>query len=365
MSDVKIEQYGDDTEIIRATFRSVVQRGTLLIGGICLFDSLMFLGIGDPQWWWGLCVALLCFPMYYFMDLKRPFPVFVTALAVIIALTVWYCAHIALRFGSGINFHYKLIAIVPLIAVSGRMSLRMKWFWIMVSTAAMVALDHQVAMASDVMAVHPMIAMLMRGLNFGIPIVVLAALFMHYFKLVAQQQALLKEHATTDPLTGLMNRRRLREIWAQATKGRRGGFPLSIILCDVDRFKTINDTFGHEIGDQVLRKLAQMLPREVRATDSVCRWGGEEFLLLLPRADSAQTMATANRIREIIASTPLKVGPHKLHVTVTMGVATLESDEKFEAAAHRADIALYEGKVSGRNRVVAAAGQYPDAPSSV
>ena len=364
MTDFKPDEAGDDTEIIRATFRSVVQRGALIIAIICLFDSTMFYAIGDAQWWWGLSVSIGCLSIYYCLDPKRPFIIFIVALAAMIGATGWYCAHIALRYGSGINFHYKLIAIIPLIAVSGRMSIRMKWILILVSTAFLVMLDYRVSMTSTTLVLHPLIAALMRALNFGIPIVAMAALVLHYFKMVAQQQAQLKEHATTDPLTGLMNRRRLREIWMLASEGRRSSFPLSIILCDIDRFKAINDSYGHDVGDEVLRKVAQILPREVRNTDSVCRWGGEEFLLLLPRADNAQAVARANRIREIIAGTPLLIGDQTLNVTITMGVATLTDEEKFESAAHRADVALYEGKIAGRNRVIAAAAQYPGALSA-
>ena len=131
------------------------------------------------------------------------------------------------------------------------------------------------------------------------------------------------------------------------------------MLCDVDRFKTLNDTYGHEIGDAVLRKLGELLRNEVRLTDSVCRWGGEEFLLL-PHSDSVQAVATANRIIENIANTLMRIGPHSLSITITMGVATLKDDEKFESAAHRADVALYTGKAAGRNRVIAAAAHYPD-----
>jgi diguanylate cyclase (GGDEF)-like protein len=344
---------GDDTEMIRETFRLIVQRGVILIGLICLFDSTIFYVVDDPQWWWGACLGLSCIPAYYLLSPKRPFAVFFATLIVLIATTVCYCAHIALRWGNDINYHYKLLAIIPLIAVSGRMSPRMKWAMILVSTAGMVALDHRVTMVAHSLPLDPTIKTLMQGLNFGLPVLAIAALMLHYFKMVAEQQAQLQRHATTDPLTGLMNRRRLRGVWMQAEhEGRRGSFPLSIVLCDIDHFKSINDKYGHEAGDQVLRKMGQLIPREVRTGDSVCRWGGEEFLLLLPNSDKASAAATANRIRETIAATPLSIGTQHLNVTVTMGIATLMGDEKFEAAAHRADVALYAGKAAGRNRVV-------------
>lgn len=359
------DKAGEDTETIRTTFRLVVQRSTLFVAIVCLFDALMFYSIGDTQWWWCMSLSFFCIPTYYLVDLKRPFPVFLAAVMIFIAVITWYASHVALRFGSGINFHFKLLAIVPLIAVSGRISLRVKWIVIVLFTAGMIWLDHRVTMTPNSPLLNPLIAAFMRALNYGIPILTMAALVLHYFQLVAQQQALLEKHATTDPLTGLMNRRRLREVWALAeAEGRRGSHPLTLVLCDVDRFKALNDTYGHEVGDEVLRKLGQVLRREVRLTDSVCRWGGEEFLLLLPHADSVQAMATANRIRENIASTTMNAGPHTLNITITMGVATLKDDEKFEAAVHRADVALYAGKAAGRNRVIAAAAHYPDVTSA-
>ncbi|WP_161554202.1 GGDEF domain-containing protein [Stenotrophobium rhamnosiphilum] len=354
------EAEGEDTETIRTTFRLVVQRSTFLIAAVCLFDSAMFYSIGDEQWWWCLSVSLACLPAYYFVDLKRSFPVFLVTVLLIIAVIIWYGTHVALRFGSGINFHFKLIAILPLIAVSGRMSVRAKWIAMVAFTAWMIYLDYRVTLTPNSPLLNPLVSEFMRALNYGLPLLVIAAVVLHYFQLVTEQQALLKEHATTDPLTGLMNRRRLREVWTLAeADGRRGSFPLSIVLCDVDRFKSINDTYGHDVGDGVLQQLGQALRNEVRMTDSVCRWGGEEFLLLLPHSDSVQAMVTANRIRENIAAMPLQIGGHTLNVTITMGVATLQHEEKFEDAAHRADVALYAGKAAGRNRTMAAATHYP------
>lgn len=356
---------GEDTEITRRTFRLVVQRSTLLVAVVCLFDSLMFLSIGDSQWWWCMSLSTLCIPAYFLFDPKRSFPLFLVAVIIFISVITWYCAHVALRFGGGINFHFKLIAVIPLLAVSGRLNVSAKWVLIISFTAYMIWLDHRVTMSPNSLLISPFVAMFMRALNLGIPILTMAALVMRYFQLVAQQQSMLKEHATTDPLTGLMNRRRLREVWTIAeAEGRRGSFPLSIVLCDVDRFKLINDTHGHDAGDEVLRQLGHLLRQELRITDSVCRWGGEEFLLLLPHSDSVQAMHTANRIRENIAAAPIKVGDQTLSITITMGVATLQEQEKFEAATHRADVALYAGKVAGRNQVIAAAVKYPETRSA-
>lgn len=352
---------GQDSEIVRSTFRLVVQRSTVLIAVICSLDAALFLYVGDPKWWVSTCVSLFCIPAYYCASVHRTFPVFLTGAIAVIIVVTYYCANTGLRYRHGINFHYKMMPIIPLLAVSGRLPMRSKWILIGLLTVFMVVLDYYVSHTPTSPLASPDIASLMRAINFSVPLLTIAALFVHYFLMVVQQQTQLQEHATTDPLTGLMNRRRLREVWALAeAEGRRGSFPLSIVLCDVDRFKAVNDLYGHEVGDEILRKLGEALRKEVRLTDSVCRWGGEEFLLLLPHADSVQALATSNRILQNIANTPLKIGSHTLSITITMGVATLKDNEKFEAAAHRADIALYAGKAAGRNRVIAAASKYPD-----
>ena len=351
-----------DSEIVRATFRLVVQRSTILIAAICLFDAAIFFAVGDPNWWISICMSLICIPAYHATSINRPFPIFLAGVIAVIVIVTSYCAYTGMRYGHGINFHYKMTPIIPLFAVSGRLTLRVKWVLIVVLTLLLAVLDHYVSHEPTSSLTNHDIAAFMRAVNFVVPLLTIAALFIHYFLTVVQQQTQLKEHATTDPLTGLMNRRRLREVWALAeADGRRGGFPLSIALCDVDHFKAINDRYGHEVGDEVLRKLGQALRLELRKTDCVCRWGGEEFLLLLPHSNSVQTVATSTRILENIANTPLKIGSHTISITITMGVATLNADEKFEAAAHRADIALYAGKAAGRNRVIAAAAKYPDA----
>lgn len=365
MKLLKPETLGQDSDIVRATFRLIVQRCALIAIAICLLDAGVFISIGDPQWWICIAVSLACIPAYYSATPNRSFPVFLLGLVTIISIGIAYCIHFGLRYGHGINYHYKLIPIIPLVAVSGRLTVQAKWILLTVMTAGLMVLDYYVSHAPTSPLVGPDLAIALRALNFCIPILNITALFTHYFLIVYRQQTTLNLHATTDPLTGLMNRRRLREVWVLAeAEGRRGSFPLSIVLCDVDRFKVINDTYGHEVGDEVLRQLGHLLRKELRITDSVCRWGGEEFLLLLPHSDSAQALHTANRICENIAAATMQIGDLSLNITITMGVATLQNDEKFEAAANRADAALYEGKTAGRNRVIAAATHYPEVTSA-
>lgn len=155
--------------------------------------------------------------------------------------------------------------------------------------------------------------------------------------------------ATTDDLTGLLNYRvfaqRVQEEWLRA---RRYGEPLSLILLDVDHFKSYNDSFGHLAGNVVLRRLAEMLRESARETDLVARFGGEEFVVVLPHTVGAEAAAIAERLRGAVEADDWGLRP----VTVSVGVCEL-SEEMEDAAAliHSADLAMYRSKAEGRNRV--------------
>jgi diguanylate cyclase (GGDEF)-like protein len=160
----------------------------------------------------------------------------------------------------------------------------------------------------------------------------------------------LEQLAATDPLTGLANRRGCeKSIASEISRAKREQKPLSCILIDVDRFKQVNDTHGHHAGDQLLRELSGILRRSVRAYDIVSRWGGEEFLLVLPGADLAAARALAERIRIAVESLPAHtVGG----VTVSAGIASFDDDYNFDATLRVADRRLYQAKAAGRNCVI-------------
>jgi diguanylate cyclase (GGDEF)-like protein len=163
--------------------------------------------------------------------------------------------------------------------------------------------------------------------------------------------------ALTDPVTGLANRRGGEEALArEVSRARRGGVPLSLVLFDIDHFKNINDKAGHAVGDRVLRGIADILSASQRGSDLATRWGGEEFLVLLPDVGLAGARAFAERVREHVQGLEIgSAGP----ITVSAGVSELQGDEDAAAALGRADSNLYRAKEAGRNRVEW------DGPSSV
>ncbi len=154
-----------------------------------------------------------------------------------------------------------------------------------------------------------------------------------------------------DPLTHVANRRKLEEtFYLEAERASRLGQPLTAVLMDIDHFKSVNDTYGHAMGDTVLKELARMISRQARPYDLVARYGGEEFLILMPGAGLEQGKAAAERFRSHVAAARIEGLPHA--VTASFGVATLKPGEMPQTLFDRADKALYRAKAEGRNRVV-------------
>jgi diguanylate cyclase (GGDEF)-like protein len=166
-------------------------------------------------------------------------------------------------------------------------------------------------------------------------------------------EAELFHQANTDSLTGLSNRRHFmfqaEQEWRRA---RRFGRDMSVIMMDLDHFKTINDTFGHAVGDVVLERLTRAGQESLRESDSMGRLGGEEFAILLPETDLVAAKEVAERLLAHIAETPIETSYKTLNCTTSLGVAHMQKDdESIDDLLHRADLALYHAKRDGRNRV--------------
>jgi two-component system cell cycle response regulator len=164
------------------------------------------------------------------------------------------------------------------------------------------------------------------------------------------------DNAAHDALTGLFNRRyferRLKEECAHAKRHRR---PFAIVMLDLDHFKLVNDTYGHEDGDRVLRHIAEVAQEQLREDDVPCRYGGEEFVLLLRGTTGMAARVVANRLRANLAAKPISLGPKNepRHITFSAGVAAADERNAYNAdnVISRADAALYRAKRAGRNRV--------------
>jgi len=174
-----------------------------------------------------------------------------------------------------------------------------------------------------------------------------------------------RREATIDPLTGLCNRRHLDFVMKREMNfGRRAQHTVGVILFDLDRFKLLNDTFGHAMGDAALRAVAEFLQLRLRIYDVACRYGGEEFVVIVPGADIAGAMALAEQLRAGIANLVVTDGGPTARFTASFGVSSfpasgLEPDHVMKAA----DAALYRAKAEGRDRVVSAAAIDPALPA--
>lgn len=181
--------------------------------------------------------------------------------------------------------------------------------------------------------------------------ITLLVLSIAYFTLRGYQRRL-EQMATKDKLTGAASRQVFDLIFSRAVKtAQRKGQPLALISMDLDRFKSVNDTYGHQCGDEVIRTFAELVIAHVRETDTLCRWGGEEFLLLLEDCDLARAERIAETIRSAFESHVFRFGRDTQLLTVSSGVALYRSGEGLGQLVDRVDQALYESKRTGRNRV--------------
>jgi two-component system cell cycle response regulator len=167
------------------------------------------------------------------------------------------------------------------------------------------------------------------------------------------------EAAITDGLTGLHNRRYMEShLETLAEQAGQRSKPLALMMLDIDFFKSINDSHGHDAGDDVLREFAVRVRKSIRGIDLACRYGGEEFVIVMPETDMHVAGMVAERLRRSIAGEPFSIdkGSKRIEVTISIGLSTLEKKgEPIVDVLKRADVALYRAKHDGRNRVVAAA----------
>lgn len=256
--------------------------------------------------------------------------------------------------GWGSGFHYLMLPVIPVAMLSSNDQKTTKYAIAVCLSFIYLGLDGWSSQNEPIYALSNTLESLLRYQNIVTLLLAFIILSRGYYNVVTQAQAVLTRQASTDPLTGAINRRRLMEIGrTELAREPRQGQSIALLLCDIDHFKRINDTLGHKAGDQVLQDFYRRALGVTRASDSICRWGGEEFLILLPDTDAPGADHLAERLRQAISADLFKPGhTPPLQVTVTIGVATVQAGEGLLDAVHRADEALYRGKQQGRNQVV-------------
>lgn len=165
----------------------------------------------------------------------------------------------------------------------------------------------------------------------------------------------LKESSTTDPLTGIGNRRMLVErLKSEMARAERVNRPLTVAIADIDRFKKVNDTYGHEAGDKVLIEVSRVIESCMREYDCCGRWGGEEFLIIMPEIAATEGILIVERLRGAISGLNVPIADRSVQLTASFGIAEYRAGESASDIINRADAALYKAKQAGRNRYEAA-----------
>lgn len=255
-----------------------------------------------------------------------------------------------LLLGWASGAHYFLLVFLPAVAVSRspKHALAAMAFVLV----AYLALDATTQVVPVTYPLAPGALMAFRWLSVAIVFAMFGYTARFYTQRVQEAEGQLYDLATTDSLTGLWNRRQFLQLThAEIDRARRHGTPLALVLADIDHFKLVNDQHGHDAGDRVIRHVANQLRQQARGGDLVGRWGGEEFVMLLPMTDADGAHDWSERLRKLIEQVPCQHAGVSMPVTVSFGVCEVQAGRSLDHAFKNADAALYVAKNAGRNGV--------------
>ncbi|GGE68766.1 GGDEF domain-containing protein [Streptosporangium jomthongense] len=319
-----------------------------LAGTVDIAFFFMFHFLGSPILAWINVVSVAMYVAAYYA-LKRKQNRFAVRLIWIEVIVHSALGTVIIGWGSG--FHYYLLMFIPVLFMT--MPLRSAVFSLIGLWGYYIGLDVLMWFMEPVQPISSGALLGVHLFNLSVVFGMFSYLAYFYLGMVLSAQHKLRRLATVDSLTRLFNRRQgsfLAE--KEISRFRRSGQPVAFMLLDVDHFKTINDRYGHEMGDRILAEIGKLIPAQLRTQDLVARWGGEEFLIILPGSDIDSAMVSAERVREALSSHDWKAATGiTMTVTVSVGVSELCKSDNMASVISRADQALYRGKAGGRNRV--------------
>ncbi len=269
---------------------------------------------------------------------------------------IW--AEVIIHAGLGIvligwesGFHYYLLMFIPALFVS--MQLRAAVVALVGLWAYYVALHLLMWFVEPLQPIAPGALLAVYLFNLSVVFAMFSYLSFFYLSMVTTANRKLRRMATTDSLTGLFNRRHMTYLAEkELARFQRNGHPVAFLVLDIDHFKVINDEHGHEAGDRVLEDVAGIIKDQLRTQDLIARWGGEEFLAVLPDTELRSAQASAERVRQALMSREWQApSGERIDITISAGVSEFRSDDDLNSAINRADRALYRSKEGGRNRV--------------
>lgn len=278
----------------------------------------------------------------------------ITVILWLVTLEIILHAGLAVReFGWNSGFHYYILTLIMVSAFLPEWKTRSKIAYLSAVCLTYLLLNQWSLTWRPRIEVSAYALDGLRWFNTVFIFAFISYLAHFYAKAARDAEQKLELLASTDSLTGLYNRRHMQQVFEQEkSKLQRSSSPLSIIMIDIDNFKNLNDQCGHDCGDLALQKVAGCFCAILRKHDYAARWGGEEFLLLLPGTGLQGALVLAEKVRSLTSELPLDVRGEERHITLTLSVGELKPDEDFGHYLTRVDHGLLAGKQAGKNRVV-------------
>jgi len=351
-----------DRTLAHSAFWIMTRRVTMVAAGVDAAFLVLFLALDSPFLAWLNVGSIVLYAAAYWLLTKRA--------NIIAVLLIWievlgHAAIGSLLVGWNSGFHYYLLMFIPAIVVGGRV--RQMVLMLVLLLVAYLGLHAATLSFGTLAPLSGAGQNIVHAFNVSIVFAMASYTARFYYNTVRRAERKLVELATRDPLTGLSNRRNLLTLAQhEMARSKRSGEPIALIIADIDHFKQINDQHGHEMGDQVIIHVATQLSQNCRAQDVASRWGGEEFLVLLPATTVDEALVVAERVRKSAATFAGDHNAVQRGYTLSLGVTTLDPDEPVTDAIARADRALYRSKTEGRDRVsVAGKHEAPQIPLSL
>lgn len=339
-------------------FWTVMKRCVQIAATVDFMFFIIFYALGSPILAWINVISMSMYAAAYVCLTKRKNFV---AICLIWTEVLGHAALGTMMAGWESAFHYYLLMFIPAIFVSTKTSKAIAAVFAL--WCFYLGLNALTYVSSPLEPLTPEALIALRFFNISVVFAMFAYLSSYYYRKIVEAQGHLSMLAMTDPLTGLYNRRHILDVANyEAVQQKRAPSELAFIIADIDYFKRINDTHGHDVGDAVLIAMSNTIRHSIREQDSAARWGGEEFLIVLPNTNQYDAIQIADRIRKNVAAVTVPVGQQSISTTVTLGVSSYRIGESVSNAIAKADACLYKGKKAGRNCVEAAVELSADIP---
>ena len=325
----------------------LVAQMAVLAGVVDVIYFLFFMSIGSTVLAWFNVFGILLYASVFVLVRRRRLGLAIT-LFWLEVLPHAVLGTLLLGWGSG--FHYIALIFVPMVMMtdSRLAGVGKSVFMVLVLASLEVILWRQ----GPLEPITDYQLLMVRWFNLLLFVVLMATLTTYYWGKIVSAEKRLRKLAVVDALTGLYNRYHVQQVWEhEMARLRRSGGEACLLLTDLDHFKAINDSLGHGVGDRVLVAFSRILKSGVRDVDTLARWGGEEFLLLMPDTPLDVALLVAERLRTSIHAARLDEELGDSPVTASFGLTQVQPTDSLSQAVARADQAMYRSKSSGRNRI--------------